>query len=301
MTDGDDVAVRRARHDDREAIVGFTSDTWAEAGDYIPDAFERWVDTDGPAQRTFVATFEGRPVGLCQGVLLSDHEAWAQGMRVDPDVRGREIGTRLAEAVFEWAAGRGATVCRNMVFSWNTAGLGQSRALGFEPLAAFRWLEPSPDPDADPDFAVETDPAVAWSGFRRSDATEELAGLGLDLSEPWALAELTKARLAAAESTLAVTGGGRIRGMSYRCRTFEREDDDGDARVRAEYGVGAWDDGALGSLVAAVARDAADAGADRVRMLVPETPRHVSDAAYARVNASDEPDFVFERDLTGYR
>lgn len=301
MADTDGVAVRPARHDDREAIVAFTNDTWADAGDYVPDAFERWVDTDGPAQRTLVATLEGRPVGLCQGVLLSEHEAWAQGMRVDPDVRGREIGTRLAEATFEWAAGRGATVCRNMVFSWNAAGLGQSRALGFDPLAAFRWLEPSPDPDADPDFAVETDPAVAWSGFRGSDAVDELAGLGLDLAEPWALAELTSARLEAAESTLAVTDAGRIRGMSYRCRTFEREVDDGDAHVWAEYGVGAWDGGALESLVAAVARDAASAGADRVRMLVPETPRHVSDAAYARIDASDEPDFVFERDLTEYR
>jgi hypothetical protein len=34
---------------------------------------------------------------------------------------------------------------------------------------------------------------------------------------------------------------------------------------------------------------------------VPETPRHVSDAAYARVPYDDDPDFVLERDLTGYR
>ena len=301
MADTDGVSIRPARHGDRETIAAFTTDTWAETGDYVPDTFERWVDTDGPNQRTLVATLDGRPVGLCQGVLLSEHEAWAQGMRVDPDARGRDIGRRLAEAVFEWAAGRGATVCRNMVFSWNAAGLGQSRALGFDPLAAFRWLEPSPDPNADPAFAVETDPAVAWSGFRRSDAFEELAGLGLDLSEPWALAELTNARLEAAESTLAVTDGERIRGVSYRCRTFEREGDTGDAHTWAEYGVGAWDDCALESLVAAVARDAASAGADRIRVLVPETPRHVSDAAYARIDASDEPDFIFERDLTEYR
>ena len=45
---------------------------------------------------------------------------------------------------------------------------------------------------------------------------------------------------------------------------------------------------------------AAAAGADRARVLVPETPRHVSDAARARVPFVDEPDFVLERDLTGY-
>ena len=53
-------------------------------------------------------------------------------------------------------------------------------------------------------------------------------------------------------------------------------------------------------LAAAIARDAAAAGADRARVLVPETPRHVSDAARARVPFVDEPDFVLERDLTGY-
>ena len=81
MTAADDVEVRRARHGDREAVVDFTEDTWPELdGDYIPRVFEEWVDTDGPEQRTLVATVDGRPVGVLQVVLLSDHEAWAQGM-----------------------------------------------------------------------------------------------------------------------------------------------------------------------------------------------------------------------------
>ena len=121
MTAADDVEVRRARHGDREAVVDFTEDTWPELdGDYIPEVFEEWVDTDGPEQRTLVATVDGRPVGVLQAVLLSDHEAWAQGMRVDPEFRGASVGRRLSRAAFEWAAVRNATVCRNMVFSRNT-------------------------------------------------------------------------------------------------------------------------------------------------------------------------------------
>ena len=86
-----------------------------------------------------------------------------------------------------------------------------------------------------------------------------------------------------------------------RTRTFEREDDEGAEETWAEYGVAAWEDHeALSELAAAIARDAAAAGADRARVLVPETPRHVSDAARARVPFVDEPDFVLERDLTGY-
>ncbi|WP_254841405.1 GNAT family N-acetyltransferase [Natronomonas marina] len=296
------VETRPARHADREAVVAFTEDTWPElGGDYIPRVFDEWVDADGPDQRTVVACVDDRPVGICQGVLLSDHEAWAQGMRVDPDYRGAAISPNLSHAVFEWAAERDATVCRNMVFSWNAAGLGQSRAVGFDPVTEFRWLEPDPDADADHDLDRSDDPAVAWSAFQGSEAARHLRGLGLDLAESWALAEVTRERLADAEAAFALRDDDRRRATTYRTRTFERENDDGVEETWAEYGVGAWDDHeALGALAAAVARDAAAVGAENARMLVPETPRHVSDAAYARVAFADDPDFVLERDLTEY-
>jgi hypothetical protein len=234
--------------------------------------------------------------------MLSDHEAWAQGMRVDPDYRGRQVSPNLTEAVYEWAVDTGATVCRNMVFSWNDAGLGQSRAMGFEPMAEFRWVEPKASGDAAPapDFDVVEDPAVAWSVFHGSDAYHELCGLGLDLEESWALAEVSKQRLAESERAFAVADDERARGMTYRTRTFERTDN-GEEERWCEYGVGAWDDHeTLESLADAIARDAAEQGAEKARMLVPETPRHISDAAYARVDFSEDPDFVLERDLTRY-
>ncbi len=305
-----DIDIRQAHHDDREAVVSFTEDTWPElGGDYVPRVFDEWVDTDGPDQRTFVATLDDRPVGLCQGVLLSGHEAWGQGMRVAPKARGAGVSEALSEALFAWAGGRDATVCRTMVFSWNDAGLGQARAVGFRPTTSFRWLEPDPDPDVgpDPDAAttgaldVRRDPAVAWSAFKDGDAAAHLHGLGLDLEESWALAELTRDRLGAAPAAIALVDDDRRRAMTYRTRTVEREPDDGDRETWAEYGVGAWTDHeALRALAAVVARDAASVGADRTRILAPETPRHVSDAAHARVPYADDPDFVLERDLTAY-
>lgn len=304
-----DLDVRQARLEDRDAVVSFTRDTWPElGGDYVPRVFEEWVETDGPTQRTFVATIDDRPVGICQALLLSDDEGWAQGMRVDPDYRGREISPNLSEAAFAWCGDRGATVCRNMVFSWNAAGLGQSRAVGFEPVCEFRWIEPEPDPDPEvdaavgDDFDVRSDPIAAWRAFHGSDAYRELDGLGLALDESWVLCEVTRERLADAYRVLAVDDGDRVRATTFRTRTFEREDEDGEETRWAEYGVGAWDDlESFRALAGAVARDAAAQGASRARMLVPETPRHVSDAAAARVEFGDEPDFVLARDLTRYR
>ncbi|WP_459193342.1 GNAT family N-acetyltransferase [Halosimplex sp. J119] len=306
--------IRQARADDHDDVAAFTSDTWSdrrEQGDYLADVFLEWVENDGPRQRTVVAEDDGSVIGVCQGVMLSDHEAWAQGMRVADEARGRGVAAALNGACFDWARERGAAVCRNMVFSWNAAGLGTSRGVGYDPATEFRWAHPEPDPDAesgdhagDTDLDVVTDPDAAWSYWQRSDAARELVGLALDPAETWALSEVTRERFReAADETavFAVQGDRDTRGAAYRTREFERESGDGESAERwVEYGVGAWADvPAARALFAAIARDAADLGADRARVMIPETARYVSDTAYAGVAVSDDPDFVMAADLTG--
>ncbi|WP_436908462.1 N-acetyltransferase family protein [Halosimplex marinum] len=110
--------VRQARADDHDDIVAFTSDTWSDRfdrGDYIPEVFPEWVESDGPDQHTVVAEADGRAIGVCQVVALSVHEAWAQGMRVADDARAEGVAAAMNDACFAWARERGATVCRNMV------------------------------------------------------------------------------------------------------------------------------------------------------------------------------------------
>jgi GNAT superfamily N-acetyltransferase len=300
-----DVQVRQAQSGDYEAVVGFTRGTWAdrEASDYIPEIYHEWIAGDGERQRTFVAEADDGVAGICQGVLLSDHEAWAQGMRVNPDYRGTGVGDRLNDALLEWARKRGAVLCRNMVFSWNAPGLGVARAAGFDPRTEFRWAHP--DPNSSRDSAASAHkivdaPDAAWGFWQRSRAREALAGLALDMDESWAVSELTRERLRRATDetrVLAVKRDG-IRGMAHRVRDYERERD-GESERWAEYGVGAWADlDAARALFGAISADAAELDADRTRVLIPETPRHVSDVAAARVAVSEEPDFVLEADLS---
>lgn len=295
--------VRQARADDADAVAAFAAATWSdrEVTDYVPEVFPEWVESDGPDQRTVVFDAGDDIAGVCQGVLLTEDEAWAQGIRVNPAFRGEGIGTALTEAVFDWARERGATVCRNLVFSWNVDGLGTSRGIGFEPVSEFRWVHPEPDPgaSADTDYTVTDHADAAWSFWQRSDANRALRGLALAPSESWAVRELTRAdlrRLADETAVFAVQrGDDGTRGMAYRARDYEP----GDERV-AEYGVAAWTDvPAARTLFAAIARDAAAVGADRTRVLIPETVRAVSDAAYAGVELGEEPDFVLGADLTG--
>jgi len=310
------VEVRQARAEDHEDVVAFTSDTWSDRfdrGDYIPEVFPEWVESDGTDQHTVVAEADGRAVGVCQVVALSAHEAWAQGMRVADDARAKGVAEAMNDACFAWARNRGATVCRNMVFSWNAPGLGAARGVGYGPATEFRWAHPDPDKDARADangaggLEAGSDPDAAWSYWQRSDAARELAGLALDPGESWALSEATRERFRAAADerrVFAVRGADGTHGAAVRTREYERERESGnggsDTERWVEYGVGAWDDvPAAQTLFAAIARDAADLGADRTRVLIPETPRHVSDAAYAGIAVSENPDFVMAADLTG--
>jgi GNAT superfamily N-acetyltransferase len=315
---GDDARIRRARSEDYDEVVSFTENTWPErGGDYIPRIYHDWIADDGEDQRTFVIEREGCVAGICQGVLLSEYEAWAQGMRVDPAYRDEGLSTRLNDALFDWAAAGGAAVCRNMVFSWNAGGLGGSRAAGFDPCMEFRWAHPEPSRDADPELPIGANPDAAWSYWQRSDARDALGGLALDSEESWAVSTLarTDLREAAEETRVFTVRKEGTRGLAYRTRDYEREvtpDEDGKGEGTdeesgatpkterfAEYGVGAWANvEAARLLFEAIAADAAAIGADRTRVLIPETPRHVSDAAFCRIETSPEPDFVFEADLT---
>jgi GNAT superfamily N-acetyltransferase len=290
--------IRPATGDDHDAVAAFTRDTW-DGGDYIPDVYPDWIEGEG--KQTLVADAGDAIAGIAQMVLLSEHEAWAQGLRVNPEYRGRGVSREITYALFDWAREQGAAVARNMVFSWNQAGLGQSRATGYEPVTEFRWLHPDPEPGM-PDGVV-SDPDAAWSFWIHSDARDHLEGLGLSPDESWAVQELTRELLVcAADETrlLAVTGWRGARGVAYRSRTWESEDEDGNPVDCVEYGVGAWADlDAAETLLGAVAADAAAVGAEQCRILIPETARHVSDGAYLRANISEDPDFVLAADLTG--
>lgn len=297
-----DVLVRQATIDDEAAVVGFTQDTWPDrGGDYLPRVFEEWVTSDDETQRTFVAELDGAVKGILQCVLLSDREAWMQGMRVAPDARQQGISHQLNAAAADWARDHGATVVRNMIFSWNGPALASSRSSGFDPATEFRWAHPEPDAGAEPDLPVAEAPDAAWTFWQHSMARDHLVGLALSPEESWALRELTPQTLEwAAETTfLGVVQNGGTSAVSFRIRDYDRTDEDDETVHWAEYGVATWADiDACGALFDAIRRDAAAVGADRARVLIPETVAAVSDVAYVGAEISEEPDFVFAADLT---
>ncbi len=290
--------VRQARLDDHEDVSAFTEDTWADrdGSDYIPEIFPRWVENNGPTQHTAIAEVEGKPVGICQAQVLADDEGWLQGMRVDPDYRGEGHGSAMLEYLNDWLRDRGVTAARNMVFGWNTMGMGQSRAGGFDPHIACRWARPDPEA-VDVSASVVEDADAAWRYWTHSEARRALDGLGLADDESWAVTELTRGRfdrLVEGGRPLAVVEE-RTRAMTVR---YDLREHDGE--TVADYAVAAWEDAdAAATLLDAIRADAATVEADAVRVCIPETTRHVSDVALARSAISDRPVYIFSADLTG--
>jgi ribosomal protein S18 acetylase RimI-like enzyme len=109
--------IRPASAADRDAVLEFCEHTW-EWGDYIERVWDRWLhDTNG---RLFVAVIDEQPIGLIHVQMMSETEAWLEGLRVDPRYRQRGVARELNLVAQAEAMRRGATIVRLAVSADNT-------------------------------------------------------------------------------------------------------------------------------------------------------------------------------------
>ena len=271
------VGVRRAEAADRPAVVEFASRTW-DGWDYVPHAFDHWlaaadgvllVATVEPAGDGQPLDHDGAPletgqvVAVARVALPSPAEAWLEGIRVDPRVRGMDVATELQLAELDVAARHGARVVRYATGERNEASHRLGARHGFRQLCAlrtYRWNPTGGEEPRDEDDASGyrpatreaagaarrallaklgehgrlVQPAQADSAWRRlsGDATFN-AGERLYELRGWALQELTAelfARHAAAgeqrQVQRRVLGGQQLGGHDCRCRGAVRLDED---------------------------------------------------------------------------
>jgi GNAT superfamily N-acetyltransferase len=88
--------IRPARLADREPVVAFCRNTWGpDGGDHVEYAIDRWLaGVDGMLA---VVERDGRAVACCFTRLMSRHEAFFSGMRVDPAHRRSGLASALVE------------------------------------------------------------------------------------------------------------------------------------------------------------------------------------------------------------
>jgi GNAT superfamily N-acetyltransferase len=135
------IEVRAAQAQDRPVILAFCEQTW-EWGDYIERAWDGWFGD--PSGKLFVATADEKPVGVIHLQMLTDSDAWIEGLRVDPAQRQQGIGRALNEAAMAEAMNRGATSIRLATEAINTAAIQLSRSLHMRQVGAFALYTSAP-------------------------------------------------------------------------------------------------------------------------------------------------------------
>ena len=133
--------VRRAREEDREAVLAFCSQTW-EWGDYIADVWGEWLHAENGV--LFVATLDGQPAGIANLRMLTASEAWLEGMRVDPAHRQHGVANALFEAQIAEALRRNALTARLITESTNTAAIGLIERNHLRRVNAYAQFRASP-------------------------------------------------------------------------------------------------------------------------------------------------------------
>lgn len=111
------------------------------SGEYRPDVWDRriayYLRRDPDA--ALVAELEGRVVGFMLGEVragefgLEEPTGWIEVLGVDPEVRGKAVGRRLAEAMLAHFRTMDAVKVRTLVDDDMPDIAGFFRSLGFEP------------------------------------------------------------------------------------------------------------------------------------------------------------------------
>lgn len=129
-----EVVIRQARPEDREAVLAFCAHTW-EWGDYIEYVWDEWLNN--PAGILLVALVDGQPAGIVHIQMLSETEAWQEGMRVDPAYRKRGLARLLSTEAGAEAMRRGATTVRLATESTNVASINMVEQVHSRRVGAF--------------------------------------------------------------------------------------------------------------------------------------------------------------------
>ncbi len=151
-----EIEIHEPREEDRSAILAFCAHTW-EWGDYIEQKWDEWLSD--PAGVLLAAFLEERPVGIVHIQMLTETEAWLEGMRVDPYYRQQGIARRLSEEAMAEAMRRGATIIRLLTDSTNEASMRLFEQARFQPVGTFA-LYTAPPLDAVPRSNTSLDKLV---------------------------------------------------------------------------------------------------------------------------------------------
>ncbi|HKW21658.1 MAG TPA: GNAT family N-acetyltransferase [Ktedonobacterales bacterium] len=290
--------VRPARPEDRDAVLAFCAHTWSD-GDYIEYVWDDWLKEDSKGV-LLVGLLDGQPVAINHVRMLSDDEAWLEGMRVDPAFRREGFGRIMTSRGLVAARERGASVARLITSSDNVASQGMIARFGFVRVAEmvrFRGPALAPSDDA-MGIATPTRPGPddferIWEWLVQSNLAPLTGGLEYADWQARALTEpLLRGYLAAGQVRL-IEEWGAIQALAVAVPTAPEWDRTPTLAVRYMDGLA----DAIGRLALSLRAEAAATAYARIEMWLPDLLILRDAMAGAGYEGDDEIMLVFAREL----
>lgn len=291
-----ELEVRPARPDDRDAVLAFCAHTWDD-GDYIADVWDEWLTDDHGV--LLVGLLDGQPVAINHMRMVSDDEAWLEGMRVDPAFRREGFGRILTSRTLVAAREHGASVARLFTSSRNLASQKMIARFGFLRVAEMvRYRGP-----ALPQNGARQSPALShpgpddferiWAWLEQSNLAPLTGGLEYVDWQARALTEpLLRGYLAAGQVRL-IEEWDAILALAIPAPSEADPNETPTLAVRYIDGLA----DAIGRLALALRAEAATQGRERVELWLPDLlilHDAMDGAGYER---DDETMLVFAREL----
>ncbi len=213
----DRLIVRRAAAADKPAVVEFCAKIW-EGWDYLPRVYDRWQKD--PRGAFLVAELDGRPVGTDKITVLSPGEIWLEGLRVDPDARGRGVALAINRTAMEIIAGLEPRTVRFGTVSDNRASRHMGEQDGFRLIfQCRRMVSEKLDGERSPEMAAELtagpgDRDVIMDYLESSENFRSSRGL---YAWGWTFQEMSRdfvGQVLAQEGALLIRDGGRITALA---------------------------------------------------------------------------------------
>ena len=284
----EEFVIRPARPEDRPAMERICAHTW-ESGDYIQEVWDEWLAAEnGP-----LLVVELDTVGVVSLNKVTRHpegQFWLEGMRVDPDYRGRGIARRCLDWNLAYAREQGGRVVRLSTGDHNTTVHRMVARVGMERVTegTLRVGPALPGGRRPAILGPEDSDAVArfWRG------SPVLAAMGGLYSRDWTWRELSPAALAAMLQRGEVVAERAPDGSLAAVATIHHWPGDEEMWV----GIADGEPAAVQSLALAIRAGAAGAGADNAQILLPRVPwlREAFLAAGYEPDDWDEELWVYE-------
>jgi ribosomal protein S18 acetylase RimI-like enzyme len=289
--------VRPARPEDRGAVLAFCAHTWSD-GDYIEYVWDDWLKEDENGV-LLVGLIDGQPVAIHHMQMISDDEAWLEGIRVDPAHRREGFGRVLTSRALVAAREHGASVARLITSADNDASQGMLARFGFVRVAEMvRFRGPALTKDDGVEIAKPTRPGPddferIWEWLVQSNLAPLTGGLEYADWQARALTEpLLRGYLASGQVRL-IEEWDAIQALAVVVPTAP--DWDRTPTLAVRYMDGLAD--AIGRLALSLRAEAAATGYARVELWLPDLLILRDAMAGAGYEGDDEVMLVFAREL----